>query len=214
MRLCSLAFALLALLPSPALAADITVSALFNGKAVLIVDGGKPRTMSAGQTTPEGVKLVAATSEAAVIEFEGRRRSLSVGEGTRVASAPAVNSSGRTTILADSRGHFFTTGSINGISVRFMVDTGATSISLSSAEASKLGINYRTGRRAQSNTANGLISVFVVQVDNVRVGEITLNNVTATVSEGPSHIALLGMSFLNRTHMTRDGDTMTLVRRY
>lgn len=214
MRICSLAFPLLALMLSPAHAADITVSALFSGKAVLLIDGGKPQTLSAGQTTPEGVKLLSATSGAAVIEFQGHRQSLSVGEGTRVASAPAVSSSGRTTILADSRGHFFTTGTINGISVRFMVDTGATSISLSSAEATKLGINYRTGRRAQSNTANGLISVFVVQLDNVRVGEITLNNVTATVSEGPSHVALLGMSFLNRTQMTRDGDTMILVRRY
>lgn len=214
MRICSLAFSLLALTGSPAVAADITVSALFGGKAVLIVNGGKPRTLIAGQTTPEGVKLLSASSESAVIEFEGRRQSLSVGEGTRVASAPAASSSGRTTILADSRGHFFTTGSINGLSVRFMVDTGATSVSLSSAEATKLGINYRTGRRAQSNTANGLISVFVVQIDNVRVGEITLNNVTATVSEGPTHVALLGMSFLNRTQMTRDGDTMILVRRY
>jgi aspartyl protease family protein len=214
MRICSLAFALLALMPSWAHSADITVSALFSGKAVVIVNGGKPRTLSAGEATAEGVKLISATSEAAVIEFEGRRQRLSVGEGTRVASAPTANSSGRTTILADSRGHFFTTGSINGISVRFMVDTGATSVSLSSAEAGKLGINYRTGRRAQSNTANGLISVFVIQLDNVRVGEITLNNVTATVSEGPSHVALLGMSFLNRTQMTRDGDTMILVRRY
>ncbi len=214
MRIRSLAFALLSLLAAPADAVDITVSALFSGKAVLIVNGSKPRTLSAGQTTPEGVKLLSATSESAVIEFEGRRQSLSVGEGTRVASPPAASSSGRSTILADSRGHFFTTGSINGNSVRFMVDTGATSVSLSSAEATKLGINYRTGRRAQSNTANGFISVFVVQLDNVRVGEITLNNVTATVSEGPSHVALLGMSFLNRTQMTRDGDTMILVRRY
>jgi len=214
MRIGSLSFLVMTLAPPAAQAADISVMGLFSGKAVLIIDGGKPRTLSAGQTTPEGVKLVSATSEAAVIEFEGKRQSLGVGHGTRIASAPAANSSGRTTILADSRGHFFTTGSINGVSVRFMVDTGATTVSLSAADAGKLGINYRAGKRAQSNTANGPITVFVVQLDNVRVGDITLNNVLGSVSEGPSHVALLGMSFLNRTQMNRDGDTLTLVRRY
>jgi aspartyl protease family protein len=214
MRTGSLSFLVLALVSASGYAADITVTALFTGKAVLIIDGGKPRTMSAGQTTPEGVKLVSATSEAAVIEYEGRRQTLGVGHGTRVASAPAASSSGRTTILADSRGHFFTTGSINGVAVRFMVDTGATTVSLSSADATKLGINYRSGKRATAQTANGPIAVFVVQLDNVRVGDITLTNVVGTVSEGPSHVALLGMSFLNRTQMNRDGDTLTLVRRY
>jgi len=206
--LIGLAFAL------PGYAADISVMALFTGKAVLIVDGGKPRTLSVGQSTPEGVKLVSANSEAAVIEFQGKRQTLGVGQGTRVVSAPAANSSGKTTILADSRGHFLTTGSINGMSVRFMVDTGATTIAISAAEARGLGINYRGGKRGMANTANGPILVYLVQLDNVRVGAITLNNVQATISEGPAHIALLGMSFLNRTQMLRDGDTLTLVRRY
>ena len=214
MRIGSLSLLVMALVPPAAHAADISVMGLFSGKAVLTIDGGKPRTLSAGQTTPEGVKLVSATSEAAVIEFEGRRQSLGVGHGTRVASAPTASSAGRTTILADSRGHFFATGAINGVSVRFMVDTGATTVSLSSADAGKLGINYRSGKRAHSQTANGPISVYVVQLDSVRVGDITLNNVLGTVSEGPGHVALLGMSFLNRTQMNRDGDTLTLVRRY
>ena len=213
MRLAILGF--LAVLAAPAAhAVDITVSALFSGKAVLVIDGGKPRTLSAGQSTPEGVKLVSANSEAAVVEFEGKRQTLGVGQGTRVASAPTASSSGRTTILADSRGHFYTTGQINGMSVRFLVDTGASSISLSATDARNLGINYRAGTRAQANTANGVISIYLIRLDNVRVGDITLNNVEASVSEGPHHVALLGMSFLNRTQMNRDGDTLTLVRRY
>lgn len=195
-------------------AADISVNALFGGKAVLIIDGGKPRMLSAGQTTPEGVKLVSATSEAAVIEYKGRRQTLGVGEGTRVASAPAAGSGGRTTLLADSRGHFFTTGQINGVTVRFLVDTGATSVSLSSADARSIGLNYRAGRRATASTANGLIPIWIVRLDTVSVGDITLNNVEATVTEGPHHVALLGMTFLNRTQMNRDGDRMTLTRRY
>ena len=214
MRLASVALLGFALTALPGHAADISVMALFTGKAVLIVDGGKPRTLSVGQSTPEGVKLLSANSEAAVIEYQGKRQTLGVGQGTRVASAPAANSSGKTTILSDSRGHFLTTGSINGMSVRFMVDTGATTIAISAAEARSLGVNYRAGKRAMANTANGQILVYLVQLDNVRVGNITLNNVQATISEGPAHIALLGMSFLNRTQMLRDGDTLTLVRRY
>lgn len=195
-------------------AVDIAVTALFNGKAVLVIDGGKPRTLSVGQSTPEGVKLLSANSEAAVIEHDGQRQTLSLGQGTRLASAPAASSSGRATILADSRGHFYTTGHINGMSVRFMVDTGATSVSLSAADAKNLGINYRTGKRAHANTANGVIPIYVVRLDNVRVGDITLSNVEATISEGPHHVALLGMSFLNRTQMNRDGDRLVLVKRY
>jgi aspartyl protease family protein len=214
MRLRSVALLPFAFGVSAAHAAEITVNALFHGKAMLVVDGGKPRMLSAGQSTPEGVKLISANSEAAVIEYNGRKQSLSLGQGTRVATAPATNSAGRTTILADSRGHFVTDGSINGIPLRFMVDTGATSVSLSASEAQRLGINYRNGQRALARTANGVISVYVVRLDHVKVGDITLNNVEATVSEGPAHVALLGMSFLNRTQMNRDGDRLTLIRRY
>ena len=207
--------ALLTVLAAPAAhAVDITVSALFSGKAVLVIDGGKPRTLSVGQSTPEGVKLVSANSESAIVEFEGKRQTLAVGQGTRVASAPTASSSGRTTIVADSRGHFYTTGQINGMSVRLLVDTGASTLSLSSVDARSLGIDYRGGKRMTANTANGPIPVYLVRLDNVRVGDITLNNVEASVSEGPHHVALLGMSFLNRTQMNRDGDTLTLVRRY
>ena len=56
---------------------------------------------------------------------------------------------------------------------------------------------------------------YKLKLDNVRVGEITLNNVDCVVVDGLGlNIALLGMSFLNRTQMKRDGDTLTLVRRY
>lgn len=195
-------------------AADITVNALFSGKAMLVIDGGKPRMLSAGQTSPEGVKLISATSEAAVIEYKGQRQTLSVGQGTRVVSAPVASGGGTTTLTADSRGHFYATGQVNGVSVRFLVDTGATSVSLSVADARTVGIDYKSGKRGMASTANGTIPIWVVRLDSVRVGDITLNNVEATVSEGPHHVALLGMSFLNRTQMNRDGDRLTLTRRY
>ncbi|HYC47468.1 MAG TPA: retropepsin-like aspartic protease [Burkholderiales bacterium] len=214
MRLTSVVAALL--VSVPALAADISVNALFNNKAMLVIDGGKPRMLSAGQTTPEGVRLISANSEAAVVEYKGQRQTLSVGQGTRIGSGSGGDGAGRVTLIADSRGHFVANGSINGLSVRFLVDTGASLISLSTDEARRLGINYLAGERGYNRTANGLVQAYRVKVDNVRLGDITLSNVEASVSDGMkgAPYALLGMSFLNRTHMTRDGDKLTLVRRF
>lgn len=215
MRSFSLAPLVLIVAALNAYAADIAVTGLFNGKAVLVIDGGKPRTLSAGQSTPEGVKLLSATSEAAVVEYKGQRQTLTTGHATRIGSSSAGSSSGQVTLTADSRGHFITTGSINGLSVRFMVDTGASSVALSTGEARRLGINYLAGVRGHGSTANGIVPIYRVKLDNVRVGDITLNNVEASVIDGAGmSVALLGMSFLNRTAMKRDGDTLTLTRRY
>ena len=189
------------------------MTALFNGKAVVTVDGGRPRTLSVGESTPEGVKLLSANSDSAVIEAAGQRQTLRLGEGTRLGRSEAK--SAEVTVTADSRGHFLTMGAINGVSVRFLIDTGATSIALSSSEARRLGINYLSGTRGYSSTANGVIPLYRVTLDSVRVGDITLNNVEAAVLEGGGlDVALLGMSFLNRMQMKRDGDTLTLVKRF
>ena len=206
--------ALLFSIALPARAADVGVAALFNGKAVLVINGGKPRTVSVGETV-DGVKLVSANSETAVLEVDGKRQSVGVGHGTRLGSSTAGSGTGQVTLTADSRGHFFANGSINGSSVRFLVDTGASTIALSVEEARRLGINYLTGRRLRVSTANGSANGYGLMIDNVRIGDITLNNVECMVVEGGGlPIALLGMSFLNRTQMKRDGDILTLVRRY
>ncbi|HXF66794.1 MAG TPA: TIGR02281 family clan AA aspartic protease [Burkholderiales bacterium] len=200
---------------APAQAADIVVVGLFPNKAVVSINGGKPRTLSVGETSPEGVKLVAATSEAATFEVGGKRRTLAAGEGAAIAAASARGGGGTATLTADSRGHFITTGVVNGVSLRFMVDTGATSVVLSSADARRVGVNYLGGARSFTQTANGVVPVYSVKLDTVRVGDITLHDVDAVVIEGERlPIALLGMSFLNRTEMKRDGVTMTLTRRY
>jgi aspartyl protease family protein len=64
------------------------------------------------------------------------------------------------------------------------------------------------------NTANGAAPAYAVQLDRVRIGAIELNNVEAVVVEAGLPIALLGMSFLNRVEMRRDGEAMTLIRRF
>ena len=215
-RLTSLA-ALLLVLSLAAHATDIAVTALFSGKAVIVVDNGKPRTLSVGDITPEGVKLVSASSESAVVEYAGKRQTLMLGQGTRLgAGIPASgNTVGQVTLSVGAGGHFWANGAINGMTIRFLVDTGATSIALSSDTARRLGLNYTAGARVPVRTASAQMSGYRIALDNVRVGDITLTNVEALVLEGryPEE-ALLGMSFLSRTQMKRDGDTLTLVRRY
>ena len=198
-----------------ATAADIIVLGLTAGKAVVSIDGGKPRTLSVGQVTAEGVKLLSATSESAVFEVDGERQTLAVGQGAAVTSAAATSGGNSVTLFADARGHFTTVGTVNGVSLPFLVDTGATTVVLSSVDARRAGVNYLLGTRALTQTANGVVPVYTVKLDSLRIGDITLTNVDASVIEGDKlPVALLGMSFLNRMEMRRDGTTMTLIRRF
>ncbi|HEX6157525.1 MAG TPA: TIGR02281 family clan AA aspartic protease [Burkholderiales bacterium] len=180
--------------------------------AVIAIDGGEPRTIRAGQTR-HGVTVHSVERERATIEFEGKKRVLALGQHYRSGAAPAVGRS-MVTLAADSSGHFIAEGLVNGSSVRFVVDTGATGVVLPAADARRLGIDYRKGERGQSKTAGGVVPVFRITLNRVRVGDIELSNVEGVVIEQGLDIALLGMSFLNRVDMKHDGRTMTLMRRF
>ena len=195
-------------------AADINVLALTAGKAVIAIDGGKPRSLAVGQTTPEKVKLISATSEEAVVEVNGQRRRLTLGE--RISMGSTASGSQSATLTADVRGHFFTTAAVNGISLRFLVDTGASLVTLSAADARRAGISYLSAPKGLLQTANGVVPAYRVTLDTVTLGRITLHNVDGVVLENDrlGAVGLLGLSFLNRTEMRRDGDLMTLTRRY
>ena len=198
-------------------AADVQVIGLMNGKATLVIDGGRPRTLSAGESTPDGVRLISATSESAVLEVQGQRRTLALGTSYRAASVSEGAAAGSKVVLAaDSQGHFLVSGLINGAaSVRFLVDTGASVVSISTDDARRAGINYLGGQRAYSQTASGLVPIYRVKLDTLKIGDITLYNVDAAVHPGGQlPIGLLGMSFLNRMEMRRDGTMLTLTRRY
>ncbi len=201
----------------PLAAAQIQVIALTNGKATLVVDNGRARTLAAGQVSPEGVRLVSATSESAVIEYQGKRLTLALGTSYREAGASAESPPGRSVVLsADSQGHFIVNGMINRTgTVRFLVDTGASLVSISADDARRAGINYLAGQRALTQTASGVAPVYRVKLDVLTIGDITVYNVDAAVHvSGQLPIALLGMSFLNRMEMKRDGVALTLTRRY
>lgn len=201
--------------PLLAHAADVNIIGIFGGKATLVVDGGKPRTLNVGESTPEGIKLVSTSGESAVVEVAGKRQTVSLGQ--RISSGSGAGAAGQRSVLtANAQGHFFTTAVVNSVSMRFMVDTGATMVTISSDDAKRAGVNYLSGERGLLQSANGLVAAYRVKFNTVRLGEITLNNVDGIVIEGNrlgGH-GLLGMSFLNRTEMKRDGDVMSLTRRF
>jgi aspartyl protease family protein len=117
-------------------------------------------------------------------------------------------------LTADARGHFAAAGSLNGYPMTFLVDTGATSIAISAAEARRIGLDYRAGQAGAVNTAGGVVRAWRVTFNTVRVGSISVNQVEGMVVESGLGVPLLGMSFLNRMEMRRDGQTMTLTQRY
>lgn len=193
-------------------ATDVRVSGLFTNKALVQIDGGPLQTLSVGQKSAEGVVLVSVERDAATFDIDGKRMTLRMGHARMATSEPAAVS---TVLTADVQGHFFTDGLVNGRTVRFVVDTGATLVSIPGSEARRLGIDYQTGQKAMMRTANGNATGYLVKLGTVSVGIVTIHGVDAVVIEGaglPS--MLLGMSFLNRMNMKREGDIMTLTRRY
>ena len=187
---------------------------LFNGKAMVSVDGGKPQMLGAGQSTAQGVKLIGADSREAVLEIDGKRKTLGMGQSLSYASSAGGSGSQSVSLTADGRGHFVTLGTINGGSTRFLVDTGATYVAMSAAEARRLGIDYQKGERGMMSTANGVVPVYRIMLNTVKIGDVAVNQVQGSVSEAPMEAALLGMSFLNRVEMKREGSTLTLIKKF
>ena len=199
---------------SPALAIDVALIGVIGDKAaVLAVDGGDPKTVKIGQSW-RGITVLTVEKEQATVEIDGKKQVLRRGAHYRSAEIGAT-ARGRVLVAADSRGHFYIEGAVNRVPVRFLVDTGATMVSLPQRDADRLGIDYRAGRRSWTQTANGPAAVYQVKLDSIRIGEIELNNIDALVHEGAGlGQALLGMTFLNRVSMQRDGATMTLIQRF
>ena len=202
---------LLGLVSGFAAAQDVGLAGVMGSKAMLMINGGEPQAVAVGQAL-DGVKVLSVQGDQAVIEIGGKKRPLRVGQ--HAIGAASADGSGKVILNADGQGHFYTTGTINGTSVRFIVDTGATMISLGTSDARRIGLDASRGQRGMTNTANGQAVVTKVQLDTVRVGDITLHNVDALIHQSEMPMALLGMSFLNRMEMQRDGSTMTLKRRF
>ncbi len=206
-------FGVLALIvASSAWAVDVNVVGLFPGKAMLEIDKAPARMIGVGQKI-NGVKLLEANSEGAVVEINGKREKLHLGQS--IASVAPTGTRPKVILSADGRGHFVTTGQINGATTTFLVDTGASTIAMSTGEAKRLGISYANGRRGVSNTANGQVMTYIITLDTVKIGDVTLHQVDAAIIDGAGmNVTLLGMSFLKRLEMQRSGSTMTLTKNF
>ena len=202
---------MLSLFSFAAVAEEVGLAGIMGSKALLMINGGEPQSVKVGEALG-GVKVLAIQNDQVVVEIGGKKRPLRVGQ--HAVGAASADGSGKIVMTADAQGHFFTTGNINGTSVRFLVDTGATMVSLGASDARRIGLDFNRGQKGMSQTANGQTVVSKVQLDTVRIGDTTLHNVDALIHQNEMPVALLGMSFLNRMEMQRDGSTMTLKKRF
>lgn len=204
--------ALLVLSPAVNGADKIKVVGLFSNKAIVVVDG-RQILLSVNQPTPDGITLISANSSEAVIEMNGERDTYRLGEhiGAHFKEPEAGKS---VTIAPDAGGSYEVNGSINGFQVKFLVDTGATHVSMNRNVAKRIGLDYRSAREGLSETASGINKVFVLELDTVTVGGIKLNNVGASVHDGDHpRVILLGNTFLNRVDMVRESSMLILRER-
>lgn len=196
-----------------ATAQTVSMAGSLGTRALLVIDG-KPKSVAVG-TIVDGVRLVSVTGNDAVIDVQGKRVVLQLG-GAQVNLGGAISTgTGRQIVMtSQSGGHFMTAGTINGTSVRFMVDTGATSVAMSIAEAERIGLDYKKGALGYANTANGMVPAYQMQLTSVQIGDVQVFNVDATVIPAQLPFVLLGNSFLNRFQMRREDDRMTLDKRF
>jgi aspartyl protease family protein len=195
---------------TPVLATEVQVLGLLRDMAIVRIDG-KQHRLRVGESTPEGIKLIAADSNAAILEIGGQRQRFGLGSHTSISNMQKPVS--RALIKAE-RGMMITHGYINGVSVKFLIDTGASYVAMNSRQAKRLGIDYRRlGTRDIAHTAGGNRPVYKLRLDSVQIGEIRLNNVEAGVVEGDAPaITLLGMSFLQHVKIQKQNNILVLTR--
>jgi aspartyl protease family protein len=161
------------------------------------------------------LSLYALFKNKAIVQVEGTRRMLAVGEaspeGVKLVSTDteteeavvevggkretlklgviisAFDSPSResVTLYADGRGFFHADGWINGYPVVFLIDTGANTVALNSAVARSAGVDYQKGTPGYARTASGVTHMYGVKLNTVKIGGIVLHNVDAGVIDGP-----------------------------
>ena len=205
---------LLAAVGGFAQAQSVMLTGTIGSRAILIVDGSAPKTVAVGETF-QGVKLLSLAAEQATVEAGGKRVALRMDQPVSIGGSGGAGGGGTRIVLpVSSGGHFMTQGAINGRSVNFMLDTGATTVALSAADAQRIGLDFSKGQPVRVNTANGIAQGWRVRLNSVRVGDVEVYDVEAIVSQQPMPYVLLGNSFISRFSMRRDADQMVLEKRF
>lgn len=134
--------------------------------------------------------------------------------GALVPSMAVETGAGEITLNRRSDGHFHVSATVNGERVQFLVDTGASVVTLTRDDAERAGLNPDTLSYSQRfDTANGITFGAPVRIDRLDIGGIAITDVRAAVMERGLGTSLLGMSFLDRlSSFSVEGDTLTLRR--
>lgn len=215
-QFCFTAFLLLSLLvlASPLLAHDIQVVAVFSDRAVLTIDGERIQ-LQTGDMHPSGITLLATDVRNARVRLQIDQNTQELGIGGRIGGQYQTPARANARVYRDSQGSFTATGSINGFAVRFLVDTGASAVVISATLAKRLNIDYTRGTLVSVATASGIELGYQINFSQVGLGNITQDNVSGLVLTGDApHIALLGMSFLNRINLRNEADALILEQRF
>jgi len=193
-------------------AQDVRVVGLFSNAAVVKIQG-EQRLLKVGKPSPEGVELLSADTQMATLLIDGKQYQLGLSRDHSGGYQERKTTSFQIDI--NDYGQYLTPGSINGRSVNFLVDTGATSVAMNSEQARILGIDFAAGQRGRSSTAGGVVISYRVMLDSVKVGEIEVRNVRAAVLEGvyPSYV-LLGMTYLSQVEINENSGLLTLTKKY
>ena len=202
------------LLVSPLSAKDIQVRvlALFADKALLQV-GDQQKVVAEGETFA-GIRLQSASGRGAVVIIDGEP--VELGLNQTIAGNFKKPKRNGTRVFADAQGMYFVQGKINGQNTRFLVDTGATLVTISGDKARRLNIDFRRdGIPSTAATAASVIPVWQVRLDSVSVGGILVRDVEATVIAGSQpRDVLLGNSFLKHTRLEQSGSALQIRQKF
>jgi aspartyl protease family protein len=187
----------------------IEVQALMPGMVVLLINDERV-TLKNDSPSVQGVKLFSSSTQSAVLEIDGEKKTVYMGSAvsTQFSQREIISEQ----IIADKYGMFRAHGSINGQSIKFLIDTGASSVAMSAKEARRLGIQYRLkGKPIKTNTASGIANGWALNLDSVSLGPLVEKNVRGTVIDGDyPYQVLLGMTFLNRMKVDKEGNKMVI----
>jgi aspartyl protease family protein len=197
-------------LPATTWAVDVALVGILGNKALLVVDARTPRAIAVGQTY-QGIKVLAVHPEGVTIDVDGVQQNLRMGQSPLAVGQ--YKSSNRLILSADKYGHFVSSGTINGKRMQYMVDTGASAVSIGKPDADRMGIKYQNSPRISMNTANGISLGWVVKLDSVRIGDIEIFGIEAIVTPEKMPYVLLGNNMLAEFQMTRNNQQMVLEKR-
>lgn len=191
---------------------QILVMGLYRDHAVLEINQ-QQHFLSVGQRTPEGVTLISANSNQAILDIAGRQGVFEL--NNRVGAMYSAPVETPVVSIWPTNGMYLTSGSVNGYTVDFMVDTGASVIAINGETAKRLGLDYLNANQIGVRTASGVELAYSIELESVQLGDISLQNVAAVVIDGPEpQRALLGMSFLNAFDMERKGERLDLRQKF